>query len=272
MPAYLPDSDALTTKIAAAFPNNPSKGLPFIVGVVLLSDSSTGAPLAIMDAAAITGLRTAAGSAASTRALARSDARILTILGTGVQADTHLAAISDVAEISEARIVGRTPSAARDFVARRQPHFGFNVVAFDSAQKAIDGADIVVTATTAPEPIVQRGWFAPGAHVCAIGSHAPGKRELDTDSVAGVDVLTVDTKAGALAEAGDLQIPIAEGRLVPERVVELGSVLNGDVPGRVSPQQVTVYKSVGMAAMDAAAARLVYDAASASGIGVRVDF
>jgi len=272
MPAYLPDSGALATKIATVFNKNPERGLPLILGVVLLNDTSTGAPLAIMDGAMITALRTAAGSAAATRLLARRDARVVTVMGTGVQAETHLEAISVVRDLVEARIVGRELRSATAFADRQRPRFKFPIKAFASAEEAVRGSDIVVTATTAAAPIVQYRWFAKGAHICGIGSHSPGKRELDGETIARADVLTVDTKAGALAEAGDLQIPIAESLLKAEQIVEVGEVLLGSAPGRVSDRQITLYKSVGMAAMDAVAARLIYGTAVREGLGTQVRF
>jgi alanine dehydrogenase len=272
MPAYLPDSDALATKINANFSQNPVKGLPLTLGVVVLNDAATGAPLAVMDSAMVTGLRTAAASALSVRALARPNAGVIAIIGVGLQAGTHLQAIARVRDLAEVRVVGRSSDSARSFADRFKAIIKSPIRALRSAEEAVKGADIVVLATTAAEPIVRYEWFAPGAHLCAVGSHAPTKREIDSATIGNAQLVTVDTRAGALAEAGDLQIPIAEGVISAERIVELGEVLLGVKPGRQSPDDLTVYKSVGMAAMDAAAARLAYDTAVAQGLGVEVPF
>ena len=272
MPAYLPDSDALATKIVTAFPANPAKGLPLILGVVVLNDATTGAPLALMDGAMITGLRTAAASALSVRTLARPDAGILTIVGTGLQAGTHLEAIAAVRDLTEVRVVGRSLESAQGFAKRFQATIEAPIHAIRTVEEAVKGADLVVLVTTAAEPIVQFESFMRGAHLCAVGSHAPTKREVDSATIAKADLVTVDTRSGALAEAGDLQVPIAEGAISSDRIAELGEVLLGTRPGRRTASDLTVYKSVGMAAMDAAAARLAYDVAIAQGIGVKVAF
>jgi ornithine cyclodeaminase len=272
MPAYLPDDRALATKIVSVFPANPGKGLPLILGVVVLNDADTGAAIALLDGAMVTGLRTAAGSALSVRALARPNAGVLAIIGTGLQAATHLHAIAAVRQLTEVRVVGRTLESGQAFKERFQKSVGAPIRALGSAEDAIKAADIVVLVTTAAQPIVRFEWFSPGAHLCAVGSHAPGKREVDSATIAKATLITVDTKAGALAEAGDLQVPIAEGVISADRIVELGEILLGTRPGRKTDGDITVYKSVGMAAMDAAAARLAYEVAIAENIGARVAF
>ena len=272
MPAYLPDNKALATKIVSVFPSNHAKGLPLILGVVVLNDADTGAPLALIHGAMVTGLRTAAGSALSVRALARPNAGVLAIIGTGLQAATHLHAIAAVRSLTEVRVVGRTLASAQAFKDRFQNTVGSPIRPMGSAEDAIKGADIVVLVTTAAQPIVKFDWFSPGAHLCAVGSHAPGKREVDSATIAKAALLTVDTKAGALAEAGDLQVPIAEGVISADRIIELGEILLGTRPGRQADGDITIYKSVGMAAMDAAAARLAYEVAIAENIGATVAF
>jgi ornithine cyclodeaminase/alanine dehydrogenase-like protein (mu-crystallin family) len=175
MPAYLPDSDALATKIVTAFPANPAKGLPLILGVVVLNDATTGAPLALIDGAMITGLRTAAASALSVRTLARPDPGILTIVGTGLQAGTHLEAIAAVRDLIEVRVVGRSLESARAFAKRVQATFETPIHAMRTVEEAVKGADLVVLVTTAAEPIVQFEWFVRGAHICAVGpTRRPG--------------------------------------------------------------------------------------------------
>lgn len=240
------------------------------MGIVVLDDAETGQPLAIMEGAMVTGLRTAAASALSCRALAPSDARTLAIVGSGLQAKTHLEAIVGVRPIADVRVVSRTIAGATAF-ARAEGRRGVDVRAVERAEDAIRDADIVVCASTAADPVLRVEWLKPGAHICAVGSHSPGKRELDSDTIARCDVIAADTRAGCLAEADDLRVPIDEGRIAKERIAELGEILLGAHPGRRAPSDITLYKSVGMAAMDAAAARLAYDTALRIGAGTRVE-
>jgi ornithine cyclodeaminase len=272
MPAFLPGPGALATKLVTAFAGNPSRNLPLIMGIVVLNDAETGQPLAIMDGAMVTGLRTAATSALSCRVLGRADARTLAIIGSGLQAGTHIDAITRVRSIAEVRVSSRTADGAATFVRSfARSHANISIHAATDAEAAVRGADIVVCASTSSEPVLRASWLKPGAHICGIGSHAIGKRELDSETVAGCAVIAADTRAGCLAEADDIRIPISEGRISVERVVELGEILMGTQPGRQTATEITLYKSVGMAAMDAAAARLAYDTALSVGVGVRVE-
>jgi len=272
MPAYLPGPQAFATKLVTAFANNPGRGLPLIMGVVVLNDAETGQPLAILDGTVITGLRTAAASALSTDLLANPNASTLAIIGSGLQARTHLDAIAAIRPLREVRVNARSLESAQRFVNSVNPAHPYAISAVTSAQDAVRGADIVVCATTAAEPVLRHDWLKAGAHLCAIGSHSPNKRELDSETVAGCAVIAADTREGCLAEADDVRVPIAEGRLGPERIVELGEILLGQAARRSSASDITLYKSVGMAAMDAAAARLAYHRAGMLQAGVEVDF
>ncbi len=272
MPAYLPEAQALATKLVTAFAGNPGRGLPLVMGVVVLNDPETGQPLAVMDGAVVTARRTAAASALSTRILATADARTVAIIGSGLQARTHLEAIAAVRPLREVRISARSLESAQRLVEAFNGDRHFAISAVASAEDAVRGADIVVCATTSADPVLRRSWLKPGAHLCGIGSHSPNKRELDSETVAACAVIAADTREGCLAEADDVRVPIREGRLAAERVVELGEILLGRAAGRSSAEEITLYKSVGMAAMDAAAARLVYDRARALGAGVEVEF
>jgi len=220
----------------------------------------------VLDGRFITEARTAAVSAAATRALARENASVLAILGSGVQAHSHLEAISLVRALSEVRVWSPNPQHRHAF-AEEHRQLAPRITACDSAQAAVDGADLIVTATAAREPVLEGGWVSPGAHICAVGACRPDMRELDTDLVARSRVY-VDSRAGALAEAGDLVIPIEEARWTAEGIVgEIGELFAERVPGRSSPDEITLFKSLGMAVEDVAAADLVYRRAAESGLG-----
>ena len=266
MPAFQQEPAALGTKLVTVYPTNANKGLPTHLATILLMDPATGELLAVLDGRFITEARTAAASAASTRALAREDASVLAILGSGVQAHSHLEAIALVRPLSEVRIWSPT-AARREEFAREHQAFAATVIACQSAREAVDHADVIVTATASPRPVVEGAWVARGAHICAVGACRPDMRELDTDLVSRSRVY-VDSRAGALAEAGDLVIPIEEGRWTADRIVgELGELFAGRSPGRSSPDEITIFKSLGMAIEDVAAAELAYRRAAEVGLG-----
>jgi ornithine cyclodeaminase len=255
MPAYLPSADALTIKLVTLFEGNADTELPTHQAAIAVFDPARGNILALMDGTWITAARTAAGSALSTRVLARVDARVLAIVGTGVQARSHGWALPHVRDFEEVRVVGRdrakTEAVAKELGAR----------AFESYEEAFAGADVVCTTTSSAEPVVRRDWLAPGAHVTSVGQSSG--RELDEQTV--LDALVVVDSRAALKPfpvgANDLSM-LGDGD-----VSELGEVIAGSAPGRTSPEQLTLYKSVGNAAMDAAAAALVLRAARERGLG-----
>jgi ornithine cyclodeaminase len=238
---------------------------------VLLFEGEHGSLQAILDASAVTAIRTAAVSGVATRALARDDAGDLAILGTGVQAATHLEAMMVARRVRRVRAWSRSPEHARAFAARARRRHGIEVEASPSAREAVTGADLVCTVTSSREPVVQAGWIAPGAHVNAVGASVAGARELDSATVAG-SRLFVDRRDSARAEAGDFLIPRAEGLVTDDHIrAELGEVLLGRRPGRASPGDVTVFKSLGLAVEDLAAARLVHSRARKTGAGTWVE-
>jgi ornithine cyclodeaminase/alanine dehydrogenase-like protein (mu-crystallin family) len=266
MPAYQAQPAALGTKLVTVCPANASKGLPTHLATILLMDPTTGELLAVLDGRFITEARTAAVSAAATRALARTDASVLAILGSGVQAHSHLEAIALVRPLSEVRVWSPT-TGRREAFADEHRGAAPRVIASGSPRDAVHGADLIVTATASPRPVLESAWVSPGVHICAVGAARPDMRELDTELVSRARVY-VDSRAGALAEAGDLVIPIEEGRWTADHIVgELGELLAGRVPGRSSAEDITLFKSVGMAVEDVAAADLVYRRAAAIGLG-----
>jgi ornithine cyclodeaminase len=241
MPAYLP-GEALSVKVVSVNPGNAEYGLAAIQGAVLVLDHRTGAPLALIEGRALTALRTGAASGLATDLLARRDSSVLTIFGTGAQSAQQIAAVRAVRDIGEVRVVKRNENPAR----------------------ALEGADIVVTATNSATPVFDGALLSPGTHINAIGSYRPDMRELDEDTVRRAK-LVVDSREAARAEAGELQ---GEVRIH----AELGEILLGRREARTSGDELTVLKSVGNAAQDAAIARAILDAAIRRGLGQIFDF
>lgn len=263
---------AMAVKVLTFYAENPPRhGRPAIVATVLLHDPQTGALLAIMDGASITGLRTAAGSAVATKYLARADATEVGILGAGIQAETHLVAMCQVRPVQKARVYSRHPGHREAFAERMARQLGLDVSPVQNAQEAVEGADIVVTATTAREPIVDGDWFAAGVHINCVGSGIPDRRELD-DKIVQRSKIVVDTYDSAMEEAGDLLIPMSKGLITTDSIqAELGEIITGRRPGRVDEQEITLFKSVGVALQDVAAAARAYRQARALGLGQTVD-
>lgn len=252
-------------KVVNIYPENPKRGLDAHQGAVLLFDGETGETRAIMNASAITAIRTAAVSGVATRLLAREDARVLTILGAGVQARSHLRAMTC------AMRTDRIYLWARDFERAQAVAGEFDgVTPVESCEQAVREADVVCTTTSSREPVLERAWLKPGAHVNAVGSSVPTTRELDTQTI--VDAtLIVDRRESAENEAGDYLIPKGEGAEV-EIAAELGDVIAGRHPGRTSDDELTVFKSLGLAVEDLAAAAYLYRRAEETGAGTWVAF
>jgi len=263
-------------KAICVFPDNAAIGKDAHQGGVLLFSGATGELLAVVNASAITEIRTAAVSAVATRALAREDASELAIIGAGVQARSHLEAIACVRPIKRVRIAARTFESARRFagsagiLARNaSPPI---IEAVESSEAAVRNADIIVTATTSFTPVVQREWILPGAHINAVGTYSFKARELDTATMRDA-TLIVDRRESALNEAGDYVIAAAESAFGPEHIrAELGEVLIGNHPGRSTPDEITVFKSLGLAIEDLASAAHVYEKARESAAGTWVEF
>jgi ornithine cyclodeaminase len=272
MPAYWPGTDpAYGLKAICIFGGNPAIGLDAHQGVVLLSSTRTGEPLAILNASAITEIRTAAVSAVATALLARPDATELAIIGTGVQARAHLLAISGSRPLTGIRVAGRDHAKAARFADRMQASAGVPVTACASAREVVAGAGLVVTATSAAEPVLQRDWLAAGTHINAVGACLPHTRELDSATIADA-ALFADSRESVRGEAGDYLLALAEGAIGPDHVrAEIGELLTGEAAGRSSDQEITVFESLGLAVEDLAAA-YVYGKASRLGAGVVAEF
>ena len=270
MPAYLADPPALGTKLVSVFHANAAVGLPSHLATIVLLDHETGALHAVMDGRYITEARTAAVSAASAKHLARTGARVLAVLGSGVQARSHIAALTRVRPFEEVRVWGRDAGrvqALLDEVMREEPAAGVRFVAAASAHAAADGADVIALVTASREPVLTRASVREGTHICAVGACRPDQREMETALVRDARVF-VDSRLGALAEAGDIVIPIREGALDASHIAgELGDVFGGRIEGRGNADEITIFKSLGMAVEDVAAARLAFNRAAERGLG-----
>jgi ornithine cyclodeaminase len=264
MPACIPEPASLGAKLVTVFGSNPAVGLPTHLATIVLLDSMTGELLAVMDGRYITEARTAAVSAVSAKLLALEGAGTLAMIGSGVQARSHVDAIGRVRPLRSVRVWSPNPEHRSAFAREMQPRTQAPITPCASARDAVDGADIVVLATSAREPVVRSEWIGAGAHICAIGACRPDQREMDSTLVAR-GRLFVDSRTGALAEAGDVLLAMKDGAVTIAG--ELGEVASGLVAGRGSPEDVTIFKSLGMAVEDMAAAHLAYVKAAERGLG-----
>ena len=272
MPAACDDDPAsgLGTKLVSVYPGNPARGHPTVYATYVLMDGATGQPQALLEATFLTALRTGATSALATRHLARPDAGRVACFGAGVQARFQLLCLAAARRLERVVVLGRDPGRARGFVAAMRETLGGIVELGTDPRAAVREADLVVCATTSATPIVFGADLQPGAHVDAVGAFRPTDRELDSEAVRRARVV-VDTYAGALPEAGDLVIPIGEGVIDRTHVVaELAELVTGTREGRIHDRDITIFKSVGFALEDLAAARLAYERARAVGTGVEV--
>ncbi len=271
MPAYLGTPRSMGLKVVSVMPGNHGTPYDSHQGAVLLFEVEHGSLLAVIDGSSITAIRTAAVSAAATRALANEDAGDLAILGSGVQASTHLEAMSTARTLRRVRVWSRDPAHARAFAERESGRCGCSIEPVSSAREAVQGADLICTVTASREPVLQGDWIAAGAHVNAVGASFKGARELDTRAVVRAR-LYVDRRESALNEAGDFLIPREEGAIGDDHIAgEIGDVLLGKVPGRRSAEEVTLFKSLGLGVEDVAAAHLIYQNALRSGIGTAIE-
>ena len=271
MPAHSQSLSAIGAKLISVFPGNHGTSVDSHQGVVVLFDGQNGSPLALMDAASITAIRTAAVSGVATRSLARRDARTLAILGSGVQARTHLDAMLAVRSFDRVLVWSRTREHASAFVEGTQRSHRPRIEVVDDAASAVKRADVVCTVTAAREPVLQGAWLAPGAHVNAVGASLPTTRELDSEAVRRARVF-VDRRESALNEAGDLLIPMQEGAISANHIqAELGEVSIGRGEGRRNEEEITLFKSLGLAIEDLACAHYLHERARVEGTGAWVD-
>lgn len=273
MPSSVEATDSLGIKFVSVFPDNGAKGKKTINGVVILADVMTGEPVAMLEASYLTVLRTGAASGLATRYLARENAKSLAVIGTGAQARGAVNAVAAVRPIEQIRLYNRSLEKAEAFAAELAEQFGAHVEVFvtASADEAVEGADIIITATNSPTPVFSAERIGAGAHINAIGSFRPTMQELPTEVIVRAGKVVVESVEGALDETGDLLLPIEQGVFAAERIhAELGEITAGEKCGREREDELTVFKSVGLAAMDVVVAKAMVDRAKALGLGQQV--
>lgn len=270
MPAYVPNPGSLGAKLVTVFADNPAKQLPSHLATIVLLDPETGALQALMDGRYITEARTAAVSAVSARFLAKADASTLAIIGSGVQARSHLEAYSEVRSLKDVRIWSPQARSRERFVSDMSGHVTAPIRATATAEEAVRGADLIVLVTSSPTPVLESAWVSAGAHVVSVGACRPTQREMDPELVARAR-LYVDSRAAAVVESGDVAMGISEGRFTVSHIQgELGEVVLGRVQGRTAEDQVTIFKSLGMAVEDVVTADLVFRRAAETGAGTEL--
>ncbi len=272
MPAYLKEMGALACKVVTVYKNNPSKyDLPTTIGKVLLQDPETGNVICIMDGGYLTAIRTGAASGVATCLLARKeDGQTAGIYGAGVQAKMQLWAVAEARKLSKALVYDVSAEAASKFAEEMSKKLNLNIIAVSDADMLTD-CDIICTATSSPTPLFDGTKIKKGAHINGIGSHTPNARELDTEIIKRSKFIG-DSKEACFKEAGDIMIPIAEGAISAEHFyAELGEIITGKRNGRIHNDEITIFKSNGLAIQDVATAKLIYDKAIEAGIGTMID-
>ncbi|WP_234635190.1 ornithine cyclodeaminase [Allorhizobium ampelinum] len=263
------EAEPFGAKVQSVYPQNFEIGLPSHQGGVLLFNRQTGRPDALINATAITGLRTPAASAVATRALSRPDACELTLIGYGEQAERHIATIRAVRNISRVRVWGRNPEKAK-FFADHQTRLGIPTVPYGTARAAVEGADIVCTVTSAKSPVLMGEWLTPGTHINAVGASVAALQEVDLECVKRSRIW-VDYMPMAMAAASDIFEPLEKGIIGPSNLIgEIGAALNGTITGRTSTSEITLYRSLGVPAQDILFANFIFQKARGLGLGVEV--
>jgi len=270
MPAYMPQPARLGAKLVTVFNQNEARGLPSHLATIVLLDPETGALQAILDGRYITEARTAAVSAVSARHLARADAATMAIIGSGVQARSHLEAYAEVRRLEEVRVWSPRPASRERFVSEMAGHTPARLRATDTAEQAVRGADLIVLVTSSPTPVIDNAWVANGAHVVSVGACFPTQREMDPALVAR-GRFYVDSRAAAAVESGDFVMGVRDGFFTDSHIAgEVGDVVLGRAAGRSSAAEVTVFKSLGLAVEDVVAADLVLSRAVEQGAGAEL--
>jgi len=272
MSGYLAQPECFGVKLVSMFPGNVAAGYSSHLGLVLLFEPEHGRPVALLDAAEITAIRTAAVSGLATRLLARQDAGDLAILGAGEQARSHLEAMLAVRPIRRVRVWSRTPENAEAFAAAESARHGLTIEVLADPRDAVAGADIICTVSKAREPILLGDWIAPGAHLNVVGSSIAQAAEIDTDTVV-KSRFFVDYRDSTINEAGEYLRALKAGAITADHILgEIGEVANGTKIGRRGPGDITLYKSLGVAAEDLASAHYILEQARAKGVGQTVEF
>ena len=267
MPGYLAADDQMAVKVVSVFNDNPARGLPLIHALVVVVDATTGAPTAVMDGTYLTALRTGAASGAATDLLARQDAHTAAIFGAGVQGRTQLEAVCAVRPIQETWIYDLSPERAAAYAAEMSQRLSLPVRVAATPTEAVRQTDVICTATTSSSPVFQDRDVQPGTHINAVGAYTPQMQEIPPETVLRAKVV-IDHHESSMAEAGDLLIPLGQGLMTKDHIyAELGEIAAGTKPGRTSPEEVTLFKSVGVAVQDVASASAVLAEAQRLGLG-----
>ncbi len=274
MPAYVGGLNMAGVKIVSFFPGNAARNIPVVPATVALIDGETGLVSAILEGTTLTQLRTAAISGAATELLSNPHSRIAALFGTGGQAPAQLEALLTVRPLKEVRVFDVDPKRTAAFVKHNQPladRFGATLVAAESSDQAVDGADVITTVTTSAKPVFDGKSIKPGCHINGVGSYTPTMREIPSDVLARAGRIFVDNREAVLAEAGDFLIPMGEGMFSSDRIAgELGELILGRVKGRTNPGEITVMKTVGFATLDTVTAAAIVEKARAAGAGKEI--
>lgn len=273
MPAYIKAMGALGTKVVSIYSDNPSKySLPTTLGVILLNNPHNGEPLAIMDGTFLTAMRTGGVSGVATRYLARKNARTVGIIGTGAQGRTQIMAVSRVRSIEQVKAYDIAPERCKAFCQEVSEKIKVQATCVGRPEDAVKGSDIVITSSSSKVPVLNGEWLDEGTHVNAIGSHTPDSRELDVKAIQR-SKLIVDSREAALKEAGDIMIPISQGIINADHIyADLGEVVSGKKIGRENDDEITIFKSQGLALQDLSTAIKVYENAKRKGVGRDISF
>ncbi|AHF80439.1 ornithine cyclodeaminase family protein [Thermococcus paralvinellae] len=272
MPCYLEENDALAIKVVSVYGENLKKGFPTIFATVLVNDPETGKPLAIMEGGYLTAMRTGATSGVATKYLARKDSRTVGIIGAGVQARTQLWAVYEVRPLKKVFVYDISMERAKSFADYMSKKLGIEIIIAKSPEEVVRNSDILILATTAKQPVIDGDWIREGTHINSIGWVGPEGRELDSKTVRKAKLI-VDSKDAVLKESGDIIIPIKEGIIDESHIyAELGEIVSGAKKGRTSNEEITLFKSVGLAIEDAITAKLAYEKAIKENIGKEIEF
>ena len=267
--------NALATKIVSVYKHNPEKyNMPTVLGKIMIQDINTGEIVGIMDGGLITAMRTGAATGVSIKYLARKDSKIMGIVGAGAQARKQVVAVYWALDqkLEKCKVFDVVKAASESFKEELEKELGIQVEIVDSIDDLYEESDILVAASTSTTPVFDGNKIKPGTHISSIGAHAPKSRELDETIIKKANLLTAGMASACLAEAGDYIMPINEGSIKSEDIISIGDIINGKNSGRKSPSEITIFKSVGIAAQDVAVAKLVYDRALKNNVGQDIDF
>ncbi|MCJ8013468.1 ornithine cyclodeaminase family protein [Paenibacillus sp. KQZ6P-2] len=276
MPSFVEAANSLGVKFVSVFPNNTSRGKQTIYGLMVLADTETGEPLAILEASYLTVIRTGAASGLASKLMAKENAKVLSVIGTGAQSRGIIQAIREVRPIEEIRLYNRHAHKAFELAhelkeSAESEQRMLKITVASDADEAIRETDIIVTATNSMHPVFNKEAVPTGVHVNAVGSFRPNMQELPTHLIAHADKIVVESRELALEETGDFIIPEKQGLFDPASIyAELGEIVSGLKPGRERHDETTVFKSVGLAAMDVVVAKAIYDRALLAGVGTQI--